>query len=254
MTSIPTRKVTLYTDNIRYFTCFFETPGLILAPGVLCFKSFTYLCDLFLKWKGMLIKLYADNPNPKVVQKIANALREGGLIIYPTDTVYAIGCDIFHARAVEKICKLKKEDPRKANLSFICSDLAQVAEYAKLDTPTFKLLKRNLPGPFTFILNGNHNLPRLFKQKSTVGIRIPDNGIVDAIVRELGNPLMTMTLHDEADQIEYTTDPELIDERYGHSVDLVIDGGIGGIQLSTIVDCTQDEPVVVRQGKGTLYL
>jgi len=202
----------------------------------------------------MLIKLYDDNPNTKVIQKIANALREGGLIIYPTDTVYAIGCDIFQPRAVEKICKLKKEDPRKANLSFICSDLSQVSEYAKVDTPTFKLLKRNLPGPFTFILNGSNKLPKLFKQKSTVGIRIPDNRIADAIVRELGNPLMSMTLHDQDDQKEYTTDPELIEERYGHSVDLVIDGGIGGEFESTVVDCTQEEIVIIRQGKGLLEM
>lgn len=200
----------------------------------------------------MLIKLYPDCPNTRVVQKIANALREGGLIIYPTDTVYAIGCDIFHARAVEKICKLKKEDPRKANLSFICEDLSQVAEYAKVDTPTFKLLKRNLPGPFTFILNGNSKLPKLFKQKSTVGIRIPNHSIAQAIVRELGNPLMSMTLHDQDDQMEFTTDPELIDERYGNDVDLVIDGGEGGTQVSTVVDCTGETHVLIRQGKGQL--
>ena len=202
----------------------------------------------------MLIKLYEENPNTRVIQKIANALREGGLIIYPTDTVYAIGCDIFHARAVEKICKLKEEDPRKANLSFICPDLSQVSEYAKVDTPTFKLIKRNTPGPFTFILNGSSKLPKLFKQKSTVGIRIPDNAITEAIARELGNPLMSMTLHDVDDQVEYTTDPELIDERYGSTVDLVIDGGIGGIIQSTIVDCTQEEILIVRQGKGKLIL
>jgi tRNA threonylcarbamoyl adenosine modification protein (Sua5/YciO/YrdC/YwlC family) len=202
----------------------------------------------------MLIKLYEDNPNVKVVQKIANALREGGLIIYPTDTVYAIGCDIFHARAVERICKLKNEDPRKANLSFICEDLSQVSEYARVETPVFKLLRKNLPGPFTFILNGSSRLPRLFKQKSTVGIRIPDNSIAKAIVSELGNPLMSMSLHDTENVDEYSTDPELIDERYGNSVDLVIDGGIGGEMHSTIVDCTQEEVVVVRQGKGDLVL
>ncbi len=202
----------------------------------------------------MLIKLYADNPNIKVVQKIANALREGGLIIYPTDTVYAIGCDIFHARAVERICKLKNEDPRKANLSFICEDLSQVSEYARVETPVFKLLRKNLPGPFTFILNGSSRLPRLFKQKSTVGIRIPDNSIVKSIVSELGNPLMSMSLHDQENVDEYNTDPELIDERYGNSVDLVIDGGIGGTVHSTIVDCTQEEIVVIRQGKGDLVL
>lgn len=200
----------------------------------------------------MLIKLYPENPNMKVVEKIANALREGGLIIYPTDTVYAIGCDIFHARAVEKICRMKHEDPRKANLSFICEDLSQVSEYAKVETPVFKLLKRNLPGPFTFILNGSGRLPKLFKQKNTVGIRIPDNGIALAVVKELGNPLMSMTLHDEDGQLEYTTDPELIDERFGRSVDLVIDGGIGELELSTIVDCTCPEFSILRQGKGEL--
>jgi len=200
----------------------------------------------------MLIKLYADNPNIKVVQKIANALKEGGLIIYPTDTVYAIGCDIFHARAVEKICKLKNEDPRKANLSFICEDLSQVSEYAKVETPVYKLLRKNLPGPFTFILNGSTRLPRLFKQKNTVGIRIPDNEIVKAIVSELGNPLMSMSLHNKENIDEYNTDPELIDERYGSSVDLVIDGGPGGEMHSTIVDCTQDEFIVVRLGKGDI--
>jgi tRNA threonylcarbamoyl adenosine modification protein (Sua5/YciO/YrdC/YwlC family) len=202
----------------------------------------------------MLIKLYEDNPNDRVIQKIANALRDGALIVYPTDTVYSIGCDIFHARAVEKICRLKNEDPKKANLSFICPDLSQVSEYAKVDTLTFKLLKRNLPGSFTFILKGSNRLPKLFKEKSTVGIRIPDNRITHALVCELGNPLMSMTLHDSADQIEYTTDPELIDERYGNTVDIVIDGGIGGIVPSTIVDCTQEEIQIIRQGKGILIL
>ena len=200
----------------------------------------------------MLIKLYEDNPNSRVIQKIANALREGGLIIYPTDTVYAIGCDIFHKNAVEKICRLKKEDSKKMNLSFICPDLSQLSEYAKVDTPVFKLLKRNTPGPFTFILNGSNRLPKLFKEKSTVGIRIPDNGIAVALARELGNPLMSTTLHDTDDQIEYTTDPELIDERYGNTVDMVIDGGIGGIVQSTVVDCTQAEILIIRQGKGNL--
>jgi len=200
----------------------------------------------------MLIKLYEDNPNSRVIQKIANALREGGLIIYPTDTVYAIGCDIFHKRAVEKICRLKKEDSKKTNLSFICPDLSQLSEYAKVDTPVFKLLKRNTPGPFTFILNGSNRLPKLFKEKSTVGIRIPDNGIALALARELGNPLMSTTLHDTDGQVEYTTDPELIDERYGNMVDMVIDGGIGGIAESTVVDCTQAEILIIRQGKGNL--
>ncbi|HOD27306.1 MAG: L-threonylcarbamoyladenylate synthase [Bacteroidales bacterium] len=200
----------------------------------------------------MLIRLYEDNPNPRVVQKIANALREGGLIIYPTDTVYAIGCDIFHARAVEQICRLKDKCIGKANLSFICHDLSHISEFARLDNATFKLMKKNLPGPFTFILNGSSALPKLFKQRKTVGIRIPDNAIVRAIVEELGNPLMTTSLMQTDNQVEYTTDPELINERFGHLVDIVIDGGPGGIVQSTVVDCTGDEPLVVRQGLGEL--
>jgi len=200
----------------------------------------------------MLIRLYEDNPNPRVVQKIANALREGGLIIYPTDTVYAIGCDIFHARAVEQICRLKDKCIGKANLSFICQDLSHISEFARLDNATFKLMKKNLPGPFTFILNGSSALPKLFKQRKTVGIRIPDNAIVRAIVEELGNPLMTTSLMQTDNQVEYTTDPELIDERFGHLVDMVIDGGPGGIIQSTVVDCTGEEPVVVRRGLGEL--
>jgi tRNA threonylcarbamoyl adenosine modification protein (Sua5/YciO/YrdC/YwlC family) len=200
----------------------------------------------------MLIRLYEDNPNPRVVQKIANALREGGLIIYPTDTVYAIGCDIFHARAVEQICRLKDKCIGKANLSFICHDLSHISEFARLDNATFKLMKKNLPGPFNFILNGSSALPKLFKQRKTVGIRIPDNAIVRAIVEELGNPLMTTSLMQTDNQVEYTTDPELINERFGHLVDIVIDGGPGGIVQSTVVDCTGDEPLVVRQGLGEL--
>ena len=211
----------------------------------------------------MLIKLYEENTNARVVQKIANALREGGLIIYPTDTIYAIGCDIFHARAVEQICKIKGESPAKANLSFICSDLSQISAYAKISNPVFKLIKRNTPGPFTFILNGTNALPKLYKPNKTIGIRIPDNGIVSAIVEELGNPLMTTSLKnyenlwDEGEEevegaAEYMTDPELIEERYGRFVDMIIDGGQGGVQPSTVVDCTGDEPVVLRQGIGEL--
>lgn len=200
----------------------------------------------------MLIKLYEENPNERVIQKIANALREGGLIIYPTDTVYAIGCDIFHARAVEQICKIKGEVPEKANLSFICRDLSHISEYAKVNNEVFKLMKRNLPGPFTFILNGSNTLPKLFKQKKTVGIRIPDNAIARAIVEKLGNPLMSMSLKDEDSDLEYVTDPEWIDERYGNRVDLVIDGGMGGIEPSTIIDCTDEIPTISRQGLGIL--
>ncbi|MBQ7945102.1 MAG: threonylcarbamoyl-AMP synthase [Bacteroidales bacterium] len=197
-----------------------------------------------------MIRLYEENPNPRQIQQIVDILKDGGLIIYPTDTIYAIGCDIFHAKAVEKVCQLKGISSAKANLSFVCKDLSHIAEYAKVSTPVFKLMKSYLPGPYTFILNGSHQLPKLFKQKKTVGIRIPDNGIALAIVEALGNPLLSMTLKDENDELEYTCNPELIEERYGHQVDLVIDGGIGGIEASTVIDCTVDDPIVIRQGLG----
>ena len=228
----------------------------------------------------MLVKLYDRNPDPRTVRRIVNVLRDGGIVIYPTDTIYAIGCDIFQARAVEKICRIKGVAPEKANLSFICKDLSQISDFSHLSNPVFKLLKRNLPGPFTFILTGSSQLPKLFKQRRTVGVRVPDNGIVQAIVEELGNPLMTASLKDyegwssllpadEADNgdfdlepdfgldpdempAEYATDPELIDERYGSLVDMVIDGGMGRLEPSTIVDCTGDWPVLVRQGLGEL--
>ncbi len=200
----------------------------------------------------MLIKLYPDNPDSRQIRKIAAGLREGALVIYPTDTVYAVGCDIFQARAVEQICRMKDQVPSKANLSFICQDLSHISEYARISTPVFKLMKRNTPGPFTFILNGSSSLPKLFKQKKTVGIRVPDNGIVRALVEELGNPLMTASLKLEDDEMEYVTDPELIEERFGHLVDWVIDGGTGGIEPSTVVDCTEDSPRIIRQGIGEL--
>lgn len=200
----------------------------------------------------MLVKLYDKNPNIKVLEQVVGILKDGGLIIYPTDSIYAIGCDIFQARAVENICRIKKENPRKASLSFICESISQISEYAKFDNDVFRLLKRNLPGPFTFILRGNSSLPKLFKQKNTVGVRIPDNNIVNAIVHELGHPLMSTTLHDENNEVEYTTDPELINERYGNMVDLVVDGGIGGLNPSTIIDCTSEDIEIVRQGIGLL--
>ncbi len=201
-----------------------------------------------------MIKLYEENPNPKLLRQVVEVLKDGGLVIYPTDTIYAIGCDIFNAKAVEKVCQLKGVSSAKADLSFVCRDLGHVSEYARFGTPVFKLMKRCLPGPYTFILKGNNQLPKLFKQKKTVGIRIPDNGIALAIVEALGNPLLSMTLKDENDEVEYTCDPELIEERYGHRVDLVIDGGIGGHEPSTIIDCTDDEPVLIRQGLGEFEL
>ena len=200
----------------------------------------------------MLLKLYDTNPNPAQIRHIAEVLRNKGIIIFPTDGVYAFGCDIFNAAGVEFIAKLKEHDMRKVNLSFICYEMSQISEYAKLDDEAFKMLKKNLPGPFTFILNGSSKLPKLFKNKRTVGIRMPDNPIALEIVRELGNPMMTSSIFTDEKTTEYITDPELIEEKYGSQVDLVIDGGMGGLQHSTIVDCTGDEPEIVRTGAGEL--
>ena len=180
-------------------------------------------------------------------------LQDGGLVVYPTDTVYAIGCDALNVRAVEKICQMKGVNPQKSNLSIICYDLSSISEYAKVDNNIFKLMKRNLPGPFTFILNGTNRLPKIFRNRKEVGIRMPDNHIIREIARLLDAPIMTTTLpHDKHEDIEYITDPELIDEKFGDQVDLVIDGGIGGIEPSTIVNCTDEEVTIVRQGKGEL--
>ncbi len=200
----------------------------------------------------MLIKLYEENPNQKEVDKIIQSLRDGGIIIYPTDTVYAMGCDALNVRAVEEICRIKGINPAKSNLSIICFDLSDISEYARVDNATFKLMKKNLPGAFTFILNTTSSLPKIYKNKKTVGIRIPDNNIIRTLVHELGNPIMTTSVKDDDEVIEYTTDPELIYEKYGETVDMVIDGGYGGIEPSTVVDCTGDEPEIIRQGKGEL--
>lgn len=201
----------------------------------------------------MLLKLYEKSNNPKDIQEIVDILNDGGIIIYPTDTVYAIGCHALKERAVERICRFKDIDPRKNNLSIVCTKLSMVSEYAKVSNHTFKLLKRNLPGPFTFILNTGNRLPKIFKNRKEVGIRMPDSAIIHEIASLLDAPMMTTSLpQDEYMDVEYITTPELIDERYGETVDLVIDGGIGGIEVSTIVDCTKDEPEIVRQGKGVL--
>ncbi|WP_108821465.1 L-threonylcarbamoyladenylate synthase [Dysgonomonas sp. Marseille-P4361] len=202
----------------------------------------------------MLIKLYEENPNPKEIDKLVNILQDGGLIIYPTDTVYAIGCDALNVRAVESICRMKDINPAKSNLSIICYDLSNISEYARVDNATFKLMKKNLPGPFTFILNTTSSLPKIYKNKKTVGIRVPDNNIIRELVHRLGNPILTTSVKDDDEVIEYTTDPELIYEKYRDVVDVVIDGGYGGVEGSTVVDCTGDEPEIVRQGKGELVL
>lgn len=200
----------------------------------------------------MLIKLYNENPNIRDINKVVDILRDGGLIIYPTDTVYAMGCDALNVRAVEKICKLKGINPAKNNLSIICYDLSNISEYAKVDNSTFKLMKKNLPGPFTFILNTTSSLPKIYKDRKTVGIRVPDNNIIREIVNVLGNPVMTTSLKDDDEVREYSTDPELIYEKYNKTIDLIIDGGYGGVEASTIVDCTREEAEITRQGKGVL--
>jgi tRNA threonylcarbamoyl adenosine modification protein (Sua5/YciO/YrdC/YwlC family) len=200
----------------------------------------------------MLIKIYDNNPNPQQIQKVVEVLRDGGIIIFPTDTVYAFGCDIFNARAVEAIVRLKDKDIRKADLSFVCHAMSQISEYAKMDDYSFKLMKKNLPGPFTFLLNGSNKLPKLFKNKKIVGIRMPNNSIALEIVHELGNPIMVSSIFTDEDTLEYITDPELIEERFGYQVELVIDGGYGGTTTSTIVDCTGEEFEIVREGAGEL--
>lgn len=202
----------------------------------------------------MYIRLYEENPNPKEIDKLVKILQDGGLIVYPTDTVYAIGCDALNVRAVEQICKMKDINPAKSNLSIICYDLSNISEYAKVDNATFKLMKKNLPGAFTFILNTTSSLPKIYKNKKTVGIRIPDNNIIRELVFRLGNPILTTSVKDDDEIVEYTTDPELIYEKYGDVVDAVIDGGYGGVEGSTVVDCTGYEPEIVRQGKGELIL
>ena len=201
----------------------------------------------------MLVRIYPENPNQKEIDKVVKVLQDGGLVVYPTDTVYAIGCDALNVRAVEKICQMKGVNPQKSNLSIICYDLSSISEYAKFDNNTFKLMKRNLPGAFTFILNGTVRLPKIFRNRKEVGIRMPDHPIIRELARLLDAPIMTATLpHNENEDIEYCTDPELIDEKFGNIVDLVIDGGIGGIEGSTVVDCTGGEAEIVRQGKGWL--
>jgi tRNA threonylcarbamoyl adenosine modification protein (Sua5/YciO/YrdC/YwlC family) len=199
-----------------------------------------------------LLKLYGTNTNRKDLDRVVEILRGGGIIIYPTDTVYAIGCDALNVRAVERICRIKGINPLKSNLSIICHDLSNISEYARVSNQVFKLMKRHLPGPFTFILNVTSNLPKIYKNRKEVGIRVPANGIALAIVEALGNPLLSTSVRNKDDFMEYSTDPELIDEEYGAIVDLVVDGGFGGLEPSTVVDCTGDEIEIIRQGKGEL--
>lgn len=202
-----------------------------------------------------LLKIYDENPSQKHINKVVEVLKKGGLIIYPTDTVYGLGCDITNTSALEKIAQIKGVKLEKANFSFICEDLSNLSDYVKqIDSATFKVLKRNLPGPYTFILPGNNNLPNVFKKKKTVGIRVPDNAICKSIVATLGNPIVSTSIYDEDEVIEYTTDPELIKEKWDHLVDLVIDGGYGDNIPSTVIDLTNSEPEVIREGKGSIEI
>lgn len=202
----------------------------------------------------MLLRIYPENPNPKAIAEVVDCLRKGGVIIYPTDTVYGIGCDINNRKAVERICQIRNIKPEKAQFSFICSDLSHISEFcSQIDNTTFKLMKRVLPGPYTFILNATNKVPKLFQSKKrTVGIRIPNNNIPLEIVKALGNPIMTASVHDEDEIIEYTTDPELIHERFENKVDIVIDGGYGGIEGSTVINCSEGFVDIIREGAGPI--
>lgn len=199
------------------------------------------------------IKIYNENPNQKAIDKVVKVLKNGGLVIYPTDTVYGLGCDIKNNKALEKIALIKGVKLEKAKFSFICNNLSHLSDYVKqIDTATFKILKRALPGPYTFILPGSNNLPKVFKKKKTVGIRIPDNNIIRTLVENLGNPIVSTSIRDEDEVLEYTTDAELIYEKWGDLVDVIVDGGYGDNTASTIIDLTNDIPEIIREGKGSL--
>ncbi|MDG1660948.1 MAG: L-threonylcarbamoyladenylate synthase [Winogradskyella sp.] len=202
-----------------------------------------------------LIKIYSDNPNPKEIQRVVNILKKGGLVIYPTDTVYGLGCDITNIKALERIARIKGVKLEKANFSFICKDLSNLSDYVKqINTSTFKILKRALPGAYTFILLGSKNLTNPFKKRKTVGIRVPDNSIILSLVEVLGNPIVSTSIRDEDDILEYTTDPELILEKWDNLVDVVIDGGYGDNEASTVIDLSENEPQIIREGKGSLEI
>ncbi|HLV69601.1 MAG TPA: L-threonylcarbamoyladenylate synthase [Xanthomarina sp.] len=201
------------------------------------------------------IKIYEENPNPKEIAKVVKVLKAGGLIIYPTDTVYGLGCDINNVKALERVARIKNVKLEKSNFSFICEDLSNLSDYVKqIDTSTFKILKRALPGPYTFILPGAKSLPHPFKKKKTVGIRVPNNSIAIEIVKQLGNPIISTSIHDDDEVLEYTTDPELIYEKWKDLVDLVIDAGYGDNHASTVVDLSETEPIILREGKGSLEI
>ena len=199
----------------------------------------------------MLVHIHPDNPQPRNIQMVVDVLKKGGVIIYPTDTIYGIGCDIYNTEAVERICRIKNVDPKKAQFSFVCSDLSHISDYVKsIDTPTFRMLKKALPGPYTFIMNASKQVPKLLKtKKDTVGIRVPDHKICQMLVQELGHPIMSTSLPMDA-EVEYYTDPEIIDDHFEHLVDITIDGGHGSIMASTVIDCTSGAPELLREGAG----
>ena len=198
----------------------------------------------------MLLQIHAENPQPRLIKQVIECLQDGGVIIYPTDTIYGLGCDIMQHKAIEKICQIKNIDPQKAQLSFICNDLSHLSDYTKsIDTPLYRMLKNYLPGPYTFILPASKQVPKILQsKKSTIGLRVPDNVICQQILTALGNPILSTSLPGE--MVEDYTDPEIIHEKFEHLVDFVIDGGIGGMTPSTIVDCTTDEWTILRQGLG----
>jgi tRNA threonylcarbamoyl adenosine modification protein (Sua5/YciO/YrdC/YwlC family) len=202
----------------------------------------------------MLLRIHPDNPPERQIRLVVECLMDGGVIIFPTDTIYAIGCDIYKPRAVDRVAQIKGVKKEKANFSFICHDLSHLSEYSRpIDNAVYKMMRRNLPGAFTFILSASNKVPKIFQsRKKSIGIRIPDNNIARDIVHLLGNPIMSTSIHDDDEIIEYTTDPELIFERYSNRVDLVVHGGFGDNVASTIIDCTGDEPELVREGKGIL--
>ena len=202
----------------------------------------------------MLIRIHPDNPADRQLNMVIECLNDGGIIIFPTDTIYAMGCDIFKSKAIDRVARIKGVKPEKANFSFLCHDLSHLSDFTKpLNNDIFKLMKRTLPGPFTYILEANNNVPKiLHRKKRTVGIRVPDNKIITEIIRQLGNPVMSTSIRDEDEIIEYSTDPELIHEKFENLVDIVIDGGYGDNEPSTIIDCTGEEIELIRQGKGIL--
>ena len=200
----------------------------------------------------MLLRIHPETPSQRQVDIVVDCLKNGGVIIYPTDTVYGLGCDIYNSKAVDRVARIKGIKKEKANFSFICHDLSHLSDFTRpIDNSIFKLMKASLPGPYTFILNANNNVPKIFQsKKKTVGIRVPENNIILEIVKQLGNPVMTTSIHDEDEMLEYTTDPGLIYEKYQNMVDIVIDGGYGGFVPSTILNCTSDVPELIRKGKG----